>query len=79
MAPMAAVFAIGSDKPIPLLPETCSKEARHFVGLCLNRQVNDCFFLENGMISCTRLWCRMFLFFFISLEIKESEVQLKNS
>ncbi|XP_041365735.1 uncharacterized protein LOC121380819 [Gigantopelta aegis] len=35
--PMAAIFAIGSDKPIPPLPELFSDEARHFVKCCLTR------------------------------------------
>ncbi|KAK3592514.1 hypothetical protein CHS0354_013848 [Potamilus streckersoni] len=37
MNPMAAIFAIGSDKPIPQLPEKFSHEARDFVNTCLTR------------------------------------------
>ena len=39
MPSMAAIFAIGSDKPIPELPESCSKLAREFVASCLQRCV----------------------------------------
>ncbi|XP_013411766.1 ankyrin repeat domain-containing protein 12, partial [Lingula anatina] len=37
MAPMAAIFAIGSDKPVPELPATFSEEAREFVKMCMLR------------------------------------------
>ncbi|XP_074660471.1 uncharacterized protein LOC141912936 [Tubulanus polymorphus] len=37
MTPMAAIFAIGSDKPIPQLPDKFSAEARSFVENCLTR------------------------------------------
>ena len=40
MPSMAAIFAIGSDKPIPQLPESCSKLAREFVASCLQRCVS---------------------------------------
>ncbi|KAL3841916.1 hypothetical protein ACJMK2_020005, partial [Sinanodonta woodiana] len=37
MNPMAAIFAIGSDKPTPQLPARFSLEARDFVNTCLTR------------------------------------------
>ena len=37
MNPMAAIFAIGSDKPIPQLPDKFSAEAKEFVNSCLIR------------------------------------------
>ncbi|XP_046371744.2 uncharacterized protein LOC124145836 [Haliotis rufescens] len=41
MNPMAAIFAIGSDKPAPTLPEDkFSPEAREFVMKCLTRDQN---------------------------------------
>ena len=56
MNPMAAIFAIGSDKPIPQLPDKFSAEAKEFVNSCLirygltlsvpnfRRQIVVCFF-----------------------------------
>ena len=35
MNPMAAIFAIGSDKPVPQLPDKFSAEAKEFVNCCL--------------------------------------------
>ena len=35
--PLAAIFAIGSDKQIPQLPEKFSLDARNFVNACLTR------------------------------------------
>ncbi|XP_067654331.1 uncharacterized protein [Haliotis asinina] len=41
MNPMAAIFAIGSDRPVPTLPEDrFSPEAREFVMKCLTRDQN---------------------------------------
>jgi mitogen-activated protein kinase kinase kinase 19 len=37
MNPMAAIFAIGCDKPVPQLPEKFSTEAKDFVNNCLTR------------------------------------------
>ncbi|CAH1787728.1 unnamed protein product [Owenia fusiformis] len=38
--PMAAIFAIGSDKPVPRLPETFTLEAQDFVNSTLTRDQN---------------------------------------
>ncbi|KAL4224924.1 hypothetical protein ACF0H5_015620 [Mactra antiquata] len=40
MNPMAAIFAIGSDKPVPELPEKFSEDAREFVNACLTKDQN---------------------------------------
>ena len=40
MVPMAAIYAIFSDKPVPQLPEKFSTEARTFVEMCLIRDQN---------------------------------------
>ena len=37
MNPMAAIFAIGSNKPVPQLPEKFSDEVREFVNACLTK------------------------------------------
>ncbi|XP_060566033.1 serine-rich adhesin for platelets-like isoform X2 [Ruditapes philippinarum] len=37
MNPMAAIFAIGSDKPVPQLPEKFTEEAKDFVNCCLTK------------------------------------------
>ena len=37
MNPMAAIFAIGSDKSVPQLPDKFSTEAKEFVNCCLIR------------------------------------------
>ncbi len=37
MPPMAAIFAIGSDRPVPQLPEKFSELARDFVNKCLTK------------------------------------------
>ncbi|XP_052799518.1 uncharacterized protein LOC128231131 isoform X2 [Mya arenaria] len=37
MNPMAAIFAIGSNKPVPELPDRFTEEARNFVTLCLTK------------------------------------------
>ncbi|KAK6190356.1 hypothetical protein SNE40_002244 [Patella caerulea] len=41
MNPMAAIFAIGSNRPVPELAETFSVLARKFVSDCLTRDQND--------------------------------------
>ncbi|KAL5007408.1 hypothetical protein ScPMuIL_016214 [Solemya velum] len=40
MNPMAAIFAIGSNRPIPQLPDKYSQDARDFVSACLIRDQN---------------------------------------
>ncbi len=35
--PIAAIFAIGADKPVPQLPDKFSRNARDFVNVCLTR------------------------------------------
>lgn len=37
MNPMAAIFAIGSDKPVPQLPDKFTEEAKEFVNFCLTK------------------------------------------
>ncbi|XP_064601071.1 uncharacterized protein LOC135467238 [Liolophura sinensis] len=41
MSPLAAIFAIGCDKPIPQLPDHFSKDVRDFVNKCLTRDQNE--------------------------------------
>ncbi|XP_064634506.1 uncharacterized protein LOC135492185 [Lineus longissimus] len=41
MNPMAAIFAIGSDRPVPQLDNSFTPHARQFVNCCLQRKVED--------------------------------------
>lgn len=54
MPPMAAIFAIGSDRPVPQLPEKFSQNARDFVELCLTRD-------PSNRPSATQLQTNLFL------------------
>ena len=39
--PLAAIFAIGSDKQVPQLPEKFTQNARNFVNACLTRSQSE--------------------------------------
>ncbi|XP_060068251.1 probable serine/threonine-protein kinase DDB_G0282963 [Ylistrum balloti] len=54
MNPMAAIFAIGSDKPVPQLPNKFSPDAISFVNACLTRD-------QNKRLSATQLLQHMFI------------------
>ncbi|ESP00814.1 hypothetical protein LOTGIDRAFT_64389, partial [Lottia gigantea] len=54
MNPMAAIFAIGSDKPVPQLSESFSVLARQFVNACLTRD-------QNERLSATELLSHPFI------------------
>ncbi|XP_052242175.1 uncharacterized protein LOC127852295 isoform X2 [Dreissena polymorpha] len=54
MNPMAAIFAIGSDKPVPQLPEKFTEEARQFVTSCLTKD-------QSKRPSATELLSNQFL------------------
>ncbi|CAC5404426.1 unnamed protein product [Mytilus coruscus] len=54
MNPMAAIFAIGCDRPVPELPERFTLEARDFVNSCLTRD-------QSKRLSATQLLHHEFL------------------
>ncbi|XP_021359609.1 uncharacterized protein LOC110454439 [Mizuhopecten yessoensis] len=54
MNPMAAIFAIGSDKPVPELPNKFTTDAISFVNACLTRD-------QNKRLSATELLRHVFI------------------